>query len=629
MRRRRCIKYLQNVGSWLMLRLACCVLPLLTSTAVAQDVEVEEMLCRDLGDVICLLDEFSQTVGLKGDSLAAKAPPKTINVLNRSVLELQSSRLETNVVFPEGNEIAEAALTNLNPTINSWYALKTIAPGARIEWFHIENPDPLHQWYDLRSNYPQGIWIKTALGNGEGCELWGKGVELSLRQARQANAPYVGLCGKKLFVRNRIDGYRTTKEWVVEFLRAKVWGGEAITNLVKETVFKDSFLIQSEPESKSKASKVDSQAGFPQGASLAPEYKGKIVSGKEMGLSLAQKKDENMELGAWYRTERQPGTYVSVMEAQAIESDILRSHRTYVRDLDDVELKAVSFLVAFDLSQYDLAFAVGTDHPAVGWSERVLPDVRNPRMAGPDGFDTIEPLVGTGLIPPYLAEAVAGIFTGGFKRDHGAFRWGELARKNFGSHYGVVEQGVILSTPQPGLATLIIYRNGQVKMKTWTDEDLADLSSMRFVRQNGMPIIENWGGQRPPQPGAYVSNWTLGNWSGSQDKKFRSLRAGVCLSSQEGRDYLIYAYFSSITPSGMARIFQAYGCNYAMHLDMNALEHTYMSLYSRQKSADPTPQHLVRGMKVLDERFKGNVPRYIGYPDNRDFFFLTLKKPLD
>ncbi len=595
----------------------------------AQDVEVEEMICRDLGDVICLLEEYSKTVGPKGESLAAKVPPKNGgNPFERTVIDIQTSRIETKLQFPDGSELLEATLINLNPNINAWYLLKLVA-ATRTEWFHLENPDPSSQWLELRESYPQGLWLRGAAGAGEGCELWGKAASQGLRAARQANAPYVALCGHKLFLRNRIEGYRTTKEWVVEFLRAKVWGGEAITNLVKETVFKDSFLIQSEPASKARDKSAEEARGTPAPAQLGPEYKGTLVPSHEMGLSLAHKKDETMELGAWYRTERQPGTYVSVLEARAIDPSILRSYRNYVRDLDDVELKSVSFLVAFDLSQYDLSFAVGTDHPAVGWSERVLPDVRDPRMKGPDGFDTIEPLTGTGLIPPYLVEKVAGIFTGGFKRDHGAFRWGDLARKNFGSHYGVVEQGVVLSTPQPGLASLIVYRTGQVEMKTWDDEDLAKLASMRFVRQNGMPIIENLGGRRPPAPGEFVSNWTLGNWSGSQDKKFRSLRAGVCLSNQEGRSFLIYAYFSSITPSGMARIFQAYGCDYAMHLDMNALEHTYMSLYAQQKNVDLSPQHLVRGMKVLDERFKGNVPRYIGYPDNRDFFFLTQKKGAD
>ena len=47
-------------------------------------------------------------------------------------------------------------------------------------------------------------------------------------------------------------------------------------------------------------------------------------------------------------------------------------------------------------------------------------------------------------------------FTGGFKREHGAFRYGDLAQKNHGSHYGFVENGVVFSKLQPGLATIIV-----------------------------------------------------------------------------------------------------------------------------------------------------------------------------
>ncbi len=99
----------------------------------------------------------------------------------------------------------------------------------------------------------------------------------------------------------------------------------------------------------------------------------------------------------------------------------------------------------------------------------------------------------------------------------------------------------------------------------------------------------------------------------------------MCLAQRGARKFIIYGYFSSMTPTAMARVFQAYNCSYAMHLDMNALEHTYMALYPPKSGGDRVPQHLVRGMKVLDERFKGNVPRYVGYPDNRDFFYFVPK----
>ena len=99
----------------------------------------------------------------------------------------------------------------------------------------------------------------------------------------------------------------------------------------------------------------------------------------------------------------------------------------------------------------------------------------------------------------------------------------------------------------------------------------------------------------------------------------------MCQITKDGKNYLVYGYFSSATPAAMARVFQAYGCHYSFHLDMNALEHTYLALYDENKQKNPKPQHLVKPMRVLDERFKGNVPRFIGYPDNRDFFYMIPK----
>ena len=50
-----------------------------------------------------------------------------------------------------------------------------------------------------------------------------------------------------------------------------------------------------------------------------------------------------------------------------------------------------------------------------------------------------------------------------------------------------------------------------------------------------------------------------------------------------------------------------------------------LAIYQQDAKGNVKPEQLIDGMKVLDERFEGNVPRFIGYPDNRDFFFLTRK----
>ena len=75
----------------------------------------------------------------------------------------------------------------------------------------------------------------------------------------------------------------------------------------------------------------------------------------------------------------------------------------------------------------------------------------------------------------------------------------------------------------------------------------------------------------------------------------------------------------------MARVFQAYRCSYAMLLDMNALEHTYLAVY-RREGPKLYVQHLVKGMEEVDKTEKGQyIPRFLGYADNRDFFPLVRK----
>jgi hypothetical protein len=249
-----------------------------------------------------------------------------------------------------------------------------------------------------------------------------------------------------------------------------------------------------------------------------------------------------------------------------------------------------------------------------------------PGMPGPDGIATVAPLEANGMVSPINAARTVATFTGGFKRAHGAFKYGALANRNHGSHYGFIENGVVLSKLQPGLATLLILDDGKVEMKTWTKEDNRDLERIIGARQNGVPIVEFDPSAKMPAPGRLVKQWGPGNWSGSANRKLRTLRAGAGLQQRNGRQFLIYGYFSTATPSAMARVFQAYNCRYAMHLDMNALEHTYLAVY-RREGDHLAVEHLIQEMSVLDKSDKERyVPRFLAYPDNRDFFYLMRRK---
>ena len=103
------------------------------------------------------------------------------------------------------------------------------------------------------------------------------------------------------------------------------------------------------------------------------------------------------------------------------------------------------------------------------------------------------------------------------------------------------------------------------------------------------------------------------------------MRSGAALQTSHGKRFLIYAVFSAATPSAMARIFQAYRCDYALLLDMNALEHTYLALY-RRSGPQMFVDHLVKGMSEVDRSAAGElVPRFLGYADNRDFFYVLRR----
>jgi hypothetical protein len=97
------------------------------------------------------------------------------------------------------------------------------------------------------------------------------------------------------------------------------------------------------------------------------------------------------------------------------------------------------------------------------------------------------------------------------------------------------------------------------------------------------------------------------------------------MQTLHGRHFVVYAVFSDATPSAMARVFQAYQLNYGMLTDMNALEHTYLAVYRRSGNG-MSVEHLLSGMSVLDKSESGQVvPRFLGYPDNRDFFYVMRK----
>jgi len=526
----------------------------------------------------------------------------------KTIRELQPFRRSAGAETADG---AEIELTALNPGVNAWFLLDLRPPGAtwQARSYHLELSDPAHTTLTLTDGEAPAL-VFSRDGLAERCTPW-EDAPSALDRATSSGLPYAPICDGRAFVRNEVRGSRTSREAVAEFLRDNVAFGESLVGLIKGSFYEDAYMSSGEVVAGAGAGDVATGPGRARLAShpVIRAYFGFTPEGAAGGI----------EAGSWYAVEDAPGIFASAMQPGMIHPDVLsgpgRTHR-----LDAVERRADVYLVAFDLAQFELGYEPGTDHPRLGWSSRPRGPGRNAGLPGPDGFDSAAPLVRTGMLSPALTDRVAATFAAGFKRDHGAWRAGDKAVTNHGHHYGFVANGVVFSKLQPGLSTLFVLDDGSVHMRRWRAEDRALLPRVRFARQNGVPLIDEG------VPGDQVTSWLGGNWSGSAEAELRTLRGGACLKTAEGRDYLIYAYFSTATPSAMARTFQAYGCEHAMLLDMNSQEHTYMALYTLE-DGQPQPRHLVEGMAAIDDRARDGtpIPRFVGYADNRDFIYLLRK----
>jgi hypothetical protein len=494
-------------------------------------------------------------------------------------------------------------LINLNPNINSWFLLRVDG-----EDYHLEIPAPKT--------------LEVALGagpsltlSGQGCTPWA-GDKPELARARATGLPFAPICGGKLYLLNKASGSRSALEGVTDFLRDHVWAGEQIVRVVRDTLYKDKFVETA------KVTNGTPGATAPDGpapARIAEAHANSRIAPSGLGLALGNTDKGNLAQGAWYPVIGLPGVFGSAIQPRAISEEVMKGPGK-TNWLDGVESNAVDFLVAFDLSRYGMGFALGTDHPRLDWSPRPPWNVRVKGLPGPDGISGSAPLMRSGMVSPAEVGRTVAAFAAGFKRSHGAFKYGDLREAYKGRHYGFVEDGVIFSKLWPDLSTLYMLDDGTIGMKTWTLEDNALLPRLRWARQNGVPLIENG------IPGPRVTQWGPGNWSGSANAELRTLRAGACMQRKSGRRYLIYAYFSSATPSAMARTFQAYGCEYAMLLDMNAPELTYLALYV-PRGGEMTVEHLVTAMAATDKTGRGGdlIPRFIGFPDSRDLFYIYKK----
>ena len=540
--------------------------------------------------------------------------------ISKTILELQPFRNESQVTTTSANGVkGTATLVNLNPYVGTWYLLS-------LDWGSAGKPTQYH----LESPHPQSLRLAPAepgtvrlVGMDKfSCTTPIESKRGLLEDITAAALPYAPLCEGALYVRNQVKGHATSLERATDFLRDHVWGGEKVITFAKDKVYRDKFLDKAVSAAGAGAAPEPSSPSDPMIPMLAPESAGRSIVADHLGLDLAVSTTD-LDPGRWYAVRDLPAVSVSIIAPQYIDASVRLARRPMLNPVDPVEAGALVYLVAFDTERLNFHYAIGTEHPRLDWSERALPTSRDPRLPGPDGVGSAAPLVTNGMVSPADVNGTIAAFAAGFKRAQGAFHYGPLATQNYGSHYGFIQQGVVFSKLQPELASVLIMDDGTVDLRTWRAADRSSLPHITDARQNGVPLIEYDAAKRTSATGKFVNLWGPGNWSGSAGEDLRSLRAGLCLQENGSHSFLIYGYFSAATPSTMARVFEAYHCRYAMHLDMNALEHTYLALYVRRGN-QRVVEHLIDEMQVVDRSARGQLaPRFLAFPDDRDFFYVT------
>jgi hypothetical protein len=540
--------------------------------------------------------------------------------VSKTILELQPFRSESQVTTTGANGVkGTATLANLNPYVGTWYLLSLDWGSAgKPTQYHLESPHP----QSLRLVPAEPGTVRVVGTNKFSCTTPIESKRGLLEDITAAVLPYAPLCEGALYVRNQVKGHATSLERATDFLRDHVWGGEKVITFAKDEVYRDKFLDKAITATGVGAAPEPSSPSDPMIPMLAPESAGRSIVADHLGLDLAVSTTD-LDAGRWYAVRDLPAVSVSIIAPQYIDASVRLARRPMLNPIDPIEAGALVYLVAFDTDRLNFHYAIGTEHPRLDWSERTLPTSRDPRLPGPDGVGSAAPLVTNGMVSPADVNGTIATFAAGFKRAQGAFRYGPLATQNYGSHYGFIQEGVVFSKLQPELASVLMMDDGTVDLRTWRAADRSSLPHIRDARQNGVPLIEYDAAKRTSAPGRFVNLWGPGNWSGSAGEDLRSLRAGLCLQQNGSHSFLIYGYFSAATPSTMARVFEAYHCRYAMHLDMNALEHTYLALYVRRGN-QRVVEHLIDEMQVVDRSARGQLaPRFLAFPDDRDFFYVT------
>lgn len=346
----------------------------------------------------------------------------------------------------------QVRLTNINPAINKWFLLQSEADPLRT--FHIENVHYFHQVSLMDS----GLSIQTDTHIIE-CTLWNNSdFDLFIEDFSTIENPFFPLCNGLLYLRLRrkSNTQLSLTELTTDFLRSKQMG-EGIINYFKPLLVKwsaeNANLIKPQSASSTAIKYQSAQQIMPKTANTS-DYQ---TISHNLGFSTIKDK-RAIQLGDWYDVTMHKDIYTSVHTPGLADKDYDQSHN--LPPISLAESDKLIYLTAFDLAKYTVRYIMGTQHPGLI------------SQAGDKNKAILPNIVPIGSIPPYDLEKAVSVFTGGFKHRHSKFKYGPHRGKQF----GYIENGVIITPLQPGLATIYATVKGDIDIQAWPQEKTASLN---------------------------------------------------------------------------------------------------------------------------------------------------------
>ena len=420
-----------------------------------------------------------------------------------TVLDLQPTAASGDTVnysvpTARGQIAAQARLISLNPSIGAWYLLEVPISGRSSETFHLEAP---FMGTAVRLS-AEGVEVQAPGVAPAVCDIFNpRSAHYIFRLAREG-APFTSVCGQSLFLRlDQSGAANTIKETGANVARSI--GLEFLVDAYKDHLKADDNSVPVDVAGTDAAAGTDNG---PREAEVAPSARARAVKLEKLDYDL-EGKPAALHAGSWYRLDGLASAFFSFVRVGDAAPSILIERPDLVDPLTAKTRESVAYVVAFDLAQTTLGWAHGTSLPGVGNSPKVPS-----RGPGPDGFDRLAPLQTPGVVNPVYLSRLVGAFCGGFQREHGV----QLGGPHAGQYNGFIEEGVVMSRMNRGLATIVVTKSGDVDVREWSAEDDANVANVRYARQNGLPLVSFDPAKNRYQPGLYVKESMSGyaNWSG-------------------------------------------------------------------------------------------------------------------